>query len=68
MNTHDPSDIAPLSYGAGLALGLMLIIGLPAEKKRASASTTTPTRERTDSRLAQANTSIQSPSIPAIGR
>jgi len=30
MNTHDPSDIAPLSYGAGLALGLMLILGLPA--------------------------------------
>jgi hypothetical protein len=33
MNSHDPTEIAPLSFGPGLALGLMLIIGLPAEPK-----------------------------------
>ncbi|HVU22845.1 MAG TPA: hypothetical protein VHE13_01895 [Opitutus sp.] len=29
MNTTDPSDYAPLHYGPGLVLGLMLILGLP---------------------------------------
>lgn len=29
-----PADLAPLSYGTGLALGLMLILGLPGETKR----------------------------------
>lgn len=31
MNTTDPSDYAPLHYGPGLALGLMLLLGLPGE-------------------------------------
>lgn len=29
MHSADPADLSPLSFGAGLALGLMLIIGLP---------------------------------------
>jgi hypothetical protein len=29
MNHTHPADFCPLAYGAGLALGLMLIIGLP---------------------------------------
>jgi hypothetical protein len=27
----DPASLSPLSYGPGLALGLFLIVGLPAE-------------------------------------
>lgn len=29
VNTTDPSDYAPLHPGPGLALGLMLLLGLP---------------------------------------
>lgn len=29
MNFDNPSDLSPLSYGAGLALGLALVLGLP---------------------------------------
>ena len=32
-HTPHPADLAPLSYGPGLALGLLLILGLPGEKK-----------------------------------
>ena len=34
MKVDDPRDLSPLSYGTGLAMGLMLILGLPAEKPR----------------------------------
>lgn len=34
MNTDHPADIAPLSFGPGLALGLLLILGLPSEPTR----------------------------------
>lgn len=30
MNFESPADLSPLSYGTGLALGLALLIGLPA--------------------------------------
>ena len=33
VNTTDPSDITPLSYGPGLVLGLLLILGLPTERR-----------------------------------
>ncbi len=33
MNTDNPSDFSALSYGTGLALGLLLILGLPAEPR-----------------------------------
>lgn len=36
MNTDHPADLAPLSYGSGLALGLMLILGLPSEPRKAA--------------------------------
>lgn len=29
MNNTDASDYSPLAFGAGLALGLMLLVGLP---------------------------------------
>lgn len=29
MHSTDPADLSPLSFGTGLALGLMLVIGLP---------------------------------------
>ncbi|ACB73851.1 hypothetical protein [Opitutus terrae] len=29
MDSTEPADLSPLSFGAGLALGLMLILGLP---------------------------------------
>jgi hypothetical protein len=32
VNTEHPSDLFPLSYGASLALGLFLILGLPRER------------------------------------
>jgi hypothetical protein len=38
MNSENPTDYAPLSYGAGLALGLLIILGLPSE----SSTTSTP--------------------------
>ena len=53
MNTQDPSDIAPLSYGAGLTLGLMLILGLPAEKKT-TPTPATRTPRACESKLAEA--------------
>jgi hypothetical protein len=62
MNTHDPSDIAPLSYGAGLALGLMLILGLPAEEKQSQPSTAPAKREPTGCRLTEA----ESPATPIM--
>lgn len=36
MNLPDVPDYSPLSYGAGLALGLLMLLGLP----RARAGTT----------------------------
>lgn len=36
MNLDHPSDLAPLPFGAGLVLGLMLIIALPAEDAKKS--------------------------------
>ncbi len=52
MNTNDPTDLSPLSYGTGLALGLFLILGLPSDPQ----SGLRRRSERTiqDSRLAQA--------------
>lgn len=32
MNTEHPEDLAPLHYGCGLAIGLMLILGLPRQR------------------------------------
>jgi hypothetical protein len=32
MNSPTPSDYSPLSFGAGLAVGLLLILALPAEQ------------------------------------
>lgn len=53
MNTDDPTDLSPLSYGTGLALGLFLILGLPSDPH----SGLRRRNERTtqDSRLAQAD-------------
>ncbi len=38
MNTDHPADIAPLSFGPGLAIGLLLILGLPSEPRHVKAS------------------------------
>ena len=32
-NETNPADLAPLSYGPGLAIGLWLILGLPGESR-----------------------------------
>lgn len=61
MNTHDPSDIAPLSYGAGLALGLMLILGLPAEKKTSQPSAAPVRKGSTGCRLAEEKAKMTPP-------
>ena len=43
MKTTDPTDIAPLSYGCGLTLGLLLILGLPRQVEDLT-RTATPAR------------------------
>lgn len=43
MNTDHPADIAPLSFGPGLALGLLLILGLPSDPTRGRTVTSAPT-------------------------
>jgi hypothetical protein len=42
MNTADPTDLSPLSYGAGLTLGLFLILGLPTAPKSTAPRTSVP--------------------------
>ena len=37
MNAEHPADYAPLSYGAALTVGLMLILGLPVDETAAHA-------------------------------
>lgn len=38
MHESTAADFTPLSYGPGLAIGLMMILGLPATSAAASAS------------------------------
>jgi len=35
MNAHNPDEFAPLSYGAAMIFGLLLILALPTETKPA---------------------------------
>lgn len=71
MNTHDPADMAPLSYGCGLALGLMLILGLPAEKPTLRVTPLPTPRDKvplpTSSRLATDSPRVEASAQSVLG-
>ncbi len=62
MNTTDPADIHALPYGCGLAIGLLLILGLPAAPKPTPEDPST-NRPRISRRLADSPARVEPPRV-----